>query len=346
MSLAAKTLKKQKYAYLTRIIQGLVLGGVGVFGGIMILKNGIGKAPSNDRGPAAMLYKFLSDMMSKGETAEKLVPICFAGFFFVLGAVGLYHVIRGIRSMASSHTALGKSVLQQAKSHEGFSELIAAIDKDMSWEPRAFGKVNIGREWILEMEAMRLENIKGIFWMDEGMEDYVLCCVDEAQNIWASSLTYKDERDDALKYLRGILPDAATGDKAAYVSYLRKDTIEVPSEVPVVKTLTIPSDTSFVFVGSSKIPTSNFTEEDVVKAFQELGEKERIVLQPLSLNEFKDMKIEFVHMGSGNWEIYISYVQNEKAHRITKSAGQGDTEIILDNLLKLKQLPDTSDWQM
>lgn len=226
MSIASKVLNKQKRVYFSYIWRGIALMGIGIFAGVMILRTGIGNAPKNERSAGAKIYKLLSSLMEQSETAEKLVPICFAGFFFVIAAIGLYNLIRGGWLIIPAHTMLGKSILLQAKDHEGFREMMDSINADMAKEPYTFGAVYIGREWILDAEAMRLSRIKGVFCIDAGKEDYALCCVDEAQNIWASGFTGQKDRDKAVAHLMKILPDIITGGREEYIAFLKTTEVQ------------------------------------------------------------------------------------------------------------------------
>lgn len=221
MSLAMQKLKEQKRAYFSQLWKGLALAGIGGYGGVMALRDGIGNAPANERSGGALLYKVLKELTGKSANAQRLVQIGLSCVFFIIFAIGVYYLLRGAWRMKSSHTMLGKSILQQAKSHEQLADVLKSIDADMEHEPLIFGKVAIGRDWILAAQAMRLSQIRGVFWMNAGMEDYILCCVDEANNIWAQELRYQDERDDAMAYLQKTLPDIASGDEAACMAFIR-----------------------------------------------------------------------------------------------------------------------------
>lgn len=221
MSLVTETFKNQKRAYFSWLWRGLALLSIGIYAGIMIMKNGLGNAVNNEDGANALLRKLMAWLTEHGADAELLVTYGLVGVFCIIAVIGLFNVARGVWCMVPAHTMLGKSVLHQMKSHESFSDTIDAIAADLEQEPSLFGTVAIGRKWMLGVEVMRLDHIQGVFWFDQAMEDYVLCCVDEARNIWAASLRYKDDRDKAAAYLIRILPHVTSGDKDAYVAFLR-----------------------------------------------------------------------------------------------------------------------------
>lgn len=223
MAIGTTVLNKQKQAYLKGMLYGIVFIGFGMFGGVMILKDGIGKAPSRNSGLAADLHRFMTKTMAESELGRTLVPICFAGFFFILAAIGLYYFVRAARQMSSTRTMLGVSMLTQAQEDESFSAMLESIDADMDYEPHKFRDVYIGRKWILCQEAMRLSRIQGVFTLNAGKEDYVITCVDDANNVWAATLIFEDERDKAVKYLQKILPEAVFGTYDDYLVFLKED---------------------------------------------------------------------------------------------------------------------------
>lgn len=223
MSLATKTLNKQKRIYFSYFWRGLALMAIGVYAGIKILKDGMGSSVETGRGVNVLLRKLMVWLTERGVNAEQLLPIFMIGLFFTIATIGFYYVVRGAWLMVPSHTLLGKSILTQKKSSESFWDVVDSINADMEQEPQVFGSVNIGHRWILDAQAMRIANIRGVFWFDEGKEDYVLFCVDESANIWAASLRYCDERYKAAAYLKKMLPDIATGDKNDYLLFLGEE---------------------------------------------------------------------------------------------------------------------------
>lgn len=338
MSFVTQIFKKQKRVYFTYIWRGLALMAIGIYAGIVILKNGMGNAVQSGGGANVLLRKLMSWMSEIGINAQQLLPFCMVAVFGIIAAIGLFNVVRGVWLMAPTHTLLGKSLLQQLKAQESFSDVIDSINEDMQQEPYVFGSVNIGRKWIVDTEAMRLADIRGVFWFDQAMEDYVLCCVDEAQNIWAASLRYKAERDKAAEYLKTSLPDAASGDKEAYIAFLSKEQIAEKTYVPVPPpTLTLPPNAALSFISAEGIPTSNFTYETLSEALHSLDNSSSIALKVLTRSMVSE--IAFLREDS-SWSVAVIYKQDDEDCRAVQAMDEKQAQSVLESIIKQKKLPD------
>lgn len=352
MSLVAQTLKKQKRVYFSYLWRGLALMGIGIFCGIMIINDGIGTAVYNGHRANILIEKLMTWLTGRGLNAEMVVAYGMIGLFFLIAAIGLFNVVRGLWLMAPTHSMLGKSVLQQAKPHEQFSDVMDSIHADMDQEPQIFGTVAIGRKWLLDTEVMRLSEIRGVFWFDQSMGDHVLCCVDEALNIWAASLRYSNERDKAAEYLMSKLPDAASGDKDVYMAYLSsKMNVEEqpdPSVSPAPPTpcpasITLSGDAAFCFVCTEGIPTSNFTYEGVLQALRSLEGSQTITLRVLAPANHTVSEIFFSHL-QGRRNVGVIYRKDDEQCRMEHSMSEEEAEAVLEEVMKYKQL-NVSRWQ-
>lgn len=340
MSLATETLKQQKRIYFTYIWRGLALMAIGAYCAFMILKNGMGTAVQTGGGANVLLRKLMPWLTERGINAEQLLPLFMVGAFLIIAAIGLFNLLRGTWLMASPHTMLGKSILTQRRGHESFRDIVEDINADMNQEPYVFGSVSIGRKWILDIEAMRLADIRGVFWFDHDKEDYVLCCVDEAQNIWAASLRDRDDRDRAADYLEKILPDAATGDMEDYKAFLGgelTDDDESPDAVAIPAALA--PDATLCFMGADGIPTSNFTFETACTALHALDSSQTIALRVLTPKDSVVTAVSFTRIVNG-WNIGVFCRQDDEESRIVKPVNKNKIESILEALIKNKQLPD------
>lgn len=213
MSLATETIKRQRRLYFSCLLRGIALFAIGGYCGFMILRNGMGTEVQTGGGVNAILRKLMGWLTEHGINAEQLLLPCMAGLFCVIAAIGLYHLVRGIWSVCPTHTMFGKSVKTQMIIGESFDDAISSVNADMDQDPYVFGTVSIGRRWIVDEQAMRLSGIRGVYWFDQAMEACVLCCVDENQNIWVASLRCSSDRDNAVRHLNNILPEADTGDE-------------------------------------------------------------------------------------------------------------------------------------
>lgn len=338
MSLVTQTMNKQKRSYFSYLWRGLALMAIGIYAGFMILKNGMGAAVQTGGGANILLRKIMGWLTERGIDAAQLLPFCMVGLFGIIAAIGLFNVVRGVWLIFPTHTMLGKSVLGQMKSHESFSDVIDAINADMEQEPYVFGSVHIGRKWIVELEAMCLDNIRGVFWFDQAMEDYVLCCVDETQNIWAASLRYSDDRDKAAEHLKNTLHDIASGDKDAYIAFLSgKAANPEPTAAGVDVPITLPPNASFSFVTADGIPTSNFTYETVCNALHSLENSSGIALRVLTPGMVSEI---FYTREDGRLNVGVIYRQNDEDCRAIQAVDEKQAERILESVIKQKQLPD------
>lgn len=341
MSLVTQTLNKQKRAYFSYLWRGVALMVISIYAIFMIWRNGMGSAVQTGGGANVLLRKLMGWLTARGINAEQLLPFCMMGLFCIIAAIGLFNVVRGAWRLFPTHTILGKSILQQMKSYESFSDVVDTINGDMEQEPHVFGSVHMGRKWIVGLEAMRLENIRGVFWFDQAMEDYVLCCVDKAQNIWAESLRYSDDRDKAAKYLQTTLPDVASGDKDAYIAFLGGETATTKqtttnAQVPVI----LPPNVLFSFVTANGIPTSNFTYETVCEALRSLENSSGIALRVLTPGMVSE--ISFVREASW-WSVDVLYHLDDEQCHIVQTVDEKQAESILETIIKQKRLPTFPD---
>lgn len=334
MSYVSQIINKQKRAYFTFIWRGVALAAIGGYAAIMILKNGMGTAVQTGGGANVLVRKLMVWLTERGINAEQLLPFFMAGLFCIIAAIGIYNVVRGVWLMSPMHTTFGKSVLQQMKNGESASDVIDVINADMEQEPYVFGSVHIGRKWIADTEAMRLEAIRGVFWFDQAMEDYVLCCVDEAQNLWAASLRNRDDRDKAAKHLQKNLPDVAHGDKEAYIAFVSGEPIV--QEQPVEK-ITLQQNAKFSFVAADGTPTSNFTLETACQALRALENSGTIALRVLTPGMVSE--VSFVREGSG-WNVGVIYQEENEERRAVQTVDKNKAESILESVIKQNLLPD------
>lgn len=337
MSLVKQTLNKQKRIYFSYLLRGLALLAISIYAVFMISRNGMGTAVQTGGGANALLRKLMGWLTERGINAEQLLPFFMIGVFCIIAAIGLFYMVRGAWLLAPTRTMLGKSILQQMKSHERFSDVVDAINADMAQESYVFGSVHIGRKWIVDMEAMRLDDIRGVFWFDEAMEDYVLCCVDEAQNIWAASLRYSDDRDKAARHLRATLPDAASGDKDAYIAFLSGEPVATEQAASVDVPIVLPPNASFSFVTADGIPTSNFTYETVCEALRSLENARGIALSVLTPGMVSEI---FFAREDSRWNVGVIYRQDDEQCRVVRAVDEKQAESILEGVIKQKRLPD------
>lgn len=207
---------------------------------------------------------------------------------FICMLVGVYFVVMFIRCllalMKPEFGKLGKSVrvYYDGTVDTDVQAIFARIDRDMAENGKMFGKVWVGKEWILEMQAMCISSIRGIFTFSllrGKMREYSICLVDDRQNIITVTLTHVKQCDELNDYLTGLLPRAATGNFKDYMAFVAKDKEEM--EVFNREFLQLEEaeeKQECVFIGTDGIPTSLATSELIRQSINALQPDERIRL--------------------------------------------------------------------
>lgn len=199
---------------------------------------------------------------------------------FICMLVGVYFFARLIRCilalMKPEWGKLGKSVriYSDGTIHTDIQAIFAQIDKDIEENGKKFGKIRVGKDWILGIEAMRIDRIRGIFtfrmWRGK-MREHSICLVDDRQNILTTSLTLAKQLDELNDYLTGLLPRAATGNFKDYLAFIAKDKEEMEAFNDEFLHGKTQETSEFVFIGTDGIPTSLATSELI---------RQSITLQP------------------------------------------------------------------
>lgn len=206
---------------------------------------------------------------------------------FICMLVGVYFFVRLIRCilalMKPEWGKLGKSVriYSDGTIHTDIQAIFAQIDKDIEENGKKFGKIWVGKDWILGIEAMRIDRIRGIFtftmWRGK-MREHSICLVDDQQNILTTSLTFVKQLDELNGYLTGLLPRTATGNFKDYLAFVAKDKEEMEAFNDEFLHGKTPETSEFVFTGTDGIPTSLATSELIRQSINALQPDERIRL--------------------------------------------------------------------
>lgn len=206
---------------------------------------------------------------------------------FICMLVGVYFFVRLIRCilalMKPEWGKLGKSVriYSDGTIHTDIQAIFAQIDKDIEENGKKFGKIWVGKDWILGIEAMRIDRIRGIFtftmWRGK-MREHSICLVDDQQNILTTSLTFVKQLDELNGYLTGLLPRTATGNFKDYLAFVAKDKEEMEAFNDEFLHGKTPETSEFVFTGTDGIPTSLATSELIRQSINALQPDEQIRL--------------------------------------------------------------------
>lgn len=209
---------------------------------------------------------------------------------FICMQAGVYFVVMFLRCllafMMPELGRLGKSVrvYYEGTINTDVQGIFARIDRDIGENGKKFGKVWVGKEWILEMQAMRIDRIRGIFvfsLLRGKMREYSICLVDDRQNIITATLTYGEQCDELNDYLTGLLPRAATGNFEDYMAFIAKDKAEMEAfnrEFLQLAAAVTAEKQECVFTGADGIPTSLATPGLIRRSLDALQPDEQVRL--------------------------------------------------------------------
>lgn len=328
MFLATTLLNNQKRQAFFLLWRRLLLAAVFIPSGITTIAGGAKSTVTGDHG-LIRLINLLLPLSKKYPVVQKWLPIFVAVIFLILGAIFLFQAGKYAWQMILKHTLLGSSIVQQAKTHESLSDALKSIDTDMERGFHSFEGVFIGREWILGPAAMRLSRIKGMFSLDNGKNDYSLCCVDDDKNVFPAILTRREDRDSVEEYLKKTLSNIVTGNVFAYTAFLM-DALDNP------QMMALPPDAAFALVKPDGIPTSNFTYEEARAALDSLSPSQSIALKPLNGGKTGTEEISFACREYRQWEITVICREDDIQWPMVKLADEQEAMRILEDLIKEK----------
>lgn len=166
------------------------------------------------------------------EKSEEIgMPI--AGLIFLL--FGLYVSYASVRdSFFPEHSALAASIRAQLPYPDEappVAELFAMVDKDLQESGQNFGRVMIGKEWVLGDHASYIPRIRAVFGRDEIVthhsgnrtttsREVELYIVDDRNQTWYTDVKNPRELPMILDCLRLRAPDACFGDYRELSAYL------------------------------------------------------------------------------------------------------------------------------
>lgn len=172
--------------------------------------------------PADVVTFFLGDGMGWIH-----IPLTLVGLFalckWVICLLSIFHPEYG---------KLGRSLRRYSDGsiHTNVSSMFELIEKDIHENGRQFGKVWVGKEWVLGDEAMRIDRIRGIFdlrqWNTQRM-DYYICLIDDLKNDQTTELILEVEMNRLYSYLTSIIPYARRGTYKDYMNFFRMSDAEM-----------------------------------------------------------------------------------------------------------------------
>ena len=199
-------------------------------------------------GGALCLYFFYLGQTLPGEVERlddqmrvvyRLCPILGAGMILI----GIFLAYRSLRdALYPEKSALAQSIRDQLPYPDEappVKELFAMVDRDLKENGAWFGKLGVGREWVLGDVVSRIPRIRGVFSQVERQTHhagkrttvtyiYELWIVDDCQRRQVTSLKSKQELEEAMDCLRRRAPAALFG---AYDSKEYQDLVCVKEDM-------------------------------------------------------------------------------------------------------------------
>ena len=199
-------------------------------------------------GGALCLYFFYLGQTLPGEVERlddqmrvvyHLCPFLGAGMILI----GIFLAYRSLRdALYPEKSALAQSIRDQLPYPDEappVKELFAMVDRDLTENGAWFGKLGVGREWVLGDVVSRIPRIRGVFSRVERQTHhagkrttvtyiYELWIVDDCQRRQVTSLKSKQELEEAMDCLRRRVPAALFG---AYDSKEYQDLVCVKEDM-------------------------------------------------------------------------------------------------------------------
>ena len=194
-------------------LAGLILAGLFIAGG----------------GLAVWFFMMAQSMPYEAEQLQEdlsfgyyLIPVL--GFGAIL--VGLFLAYQSLRdALYPEKSALAQSIRDQLPYPDEappVRELFAMVDRDLRENGVWFGKLGVGREWVLGDKVSRIPRIRGVFHRIERNTRhagertvvtrlYEVWIVDDRQRLQVTSLRSREELEGAIDCLRQRAPAAMSG---------------------------------------------------------------------------------------------------------------------------------------
>lgn len=150
-------------------------------------------------------------------------------------AGGVYTAFTAVRDcFFPEKSALAQSIRRQLPYPDEappVRELFAMVDNDLRENGQWFGRLGIGKEWVLGSTAMRIDRIRGIFTVDEirwhstqtgprTSRTIELALVDNRWQCMTTGFTRPGDMRAAADCLALRVPDAVRGTNGQYISFL------------------------------------------------------------------------------------------------------------------------------
>lgn len=152
-------------------------------------------------------------------------------------AAGIYEGYTSVRdAFFPEKSRLARSIRSQLPFPDGapgVQELFAMVDRDIEANGQWFGRLAIGKEWILGDDASYIPRIRAVFGRNElkvvhrqnrvqSSRIVQLLIVDDRKQVQITGLREPKELEAILSCLRQRVPSAHFGDYSEYIGYCSK----------------------------------------------------------------------------------------------------------------------------
>lgn len=216
------------------------------------------------------------------------------------GAWGSFAALRDVLQPGKSLLANSiRSQFPRPEEAPDWQELFAMVDQDLAANGRWFGKMGIGRDWMLGDEACALARVRGVFRHHEvryrssgGNRQIIeLVVVDDRRQSQTTYFQDLRDMDAAIQYLRLRVPAATFDDYNALFRFRDSDDDtwdrmereyqrrldQVAQRAQAVPT---PAGEGFVFTDAAGQRTSRVTKELLAQQMEAIAPGQQIVLVP------------------------------------------------------------------
>lgn len=207
--MASKKLRSQVISNLYELVKALILLGICLYSGIQVYFHGSGNRTEPGKGLKGQMVKLLHWLKDQGH--EKLVTGILLAIFGITALICLFLLFYHMEYLTPKRSVLGRSILAQATKYEKFSDLVQAINADLTVDTKEFGtELLVGAKWLLSEQAIRISTLEQLY-TGEKQKKYVMLAADGEGNIIEVSFAREEHREEAVRYLQGRVPELYMG---------------------------------------------------------------------------------------------------------------------------------------
>lgn len=254
-----------------------------------------------------ILLVLRSLMMEPGGWSNWISWVCI--FFLLIDAYILYNVSVPLFNPVKGRFGWTARPYLMGMKKSDILKLFRLVDKDINLNGVSFGRLRIGKEWILENGIMRIDNVAGIFFLvpKRQSSDYALVLVDSANYRIVIRIRDKSEAEKVYDYLKVLAPSAETGDYSQMVKFRRQHGGFAVKFKPITLSISTPDgNASEDSENGKECPVSRELKEHWLK----LGDR---LMEDFSMDEvtagFEELKIDKINF----FMLCLGYKQDEFA---------------------------------